>query len=187
MVRDGFPVQAQLKTASEPRSTSRDWGSAAIRGPTVGGGRTRQRSGRLGALGTLCVAAPPLLPSACATSVHCTPPLHFSPCPSGPPPEPASLWWEETVRPRKRALWPPVPAQALRALPSPPLCLVPRSSPPGCGWRGLPPWAWQIPVSAFKSTGFCLSSQAPPSGPEIQSGAGWVAPEGLPVSRLCSQ
>lgn len=35
MVSDGFPVQAQLKTASEPRSTSRDWGSAVIRGPTM--------------------------------------------------------------------------------------------------------------------------------------------------------
>lgn len=37
MVRDGLPVQAQLKTASEPRSTSRDWGSEVIRGPTVVG------------------------------------------------------------------------------------------------------------------------------------------------------
>lgn len=35
MVREGFPVQAQLKTASEPRSTSRDCGSVAIRGPTA--------------------------------------------------------------------------------------------------------------------------------------------------------
>lgn len=35
MVRDGFPVQAQLKTASEPRSTRRDCGSVAIRGPTA--------------------------------------------------------------------------------------------------------------------------------------------------------
>lgn len=35
MVRDGFPVQAQLKTASEPRSTRRDCGSVAILGPTA--------------------------------------------------------------------------------------------------------------------------------------------------------
>lgn len=35
MVREGFPVQAQLKTASEPRSTRRDCGSVAILGPTV--------------------------------------------------------------------------------------------------------------------------------------------------------
>lgn len=35
MVREGFPVQAQLNTASEPRSTSRDWGSVAILGPTA--------------------------------------------------------------------------------------------------------------------------------------------------------
>ena len=34
MVREGFPVQAQLKIASDPRSTWRDWGSAAILGPT---------------------------------------------------------------------------------------------------------------------------------------------------------
>ena len=34
MVREGLPVQAQLKTASDPRSTCRDWGSAAILGPT---------------------------------------------------------------------------------------------------------------------------------------------------------
>jgi hypothetical protein len=37
MVRDGLPIQAQLKMASEPRSTSRDWGSVVIRGPTVMG------------------------------------------------------------------------------------------------------------------------------------------------------
>lgn len=35
MVRDGFPVQAQLNIATDPRSTCRDWGSAAMRGPTV--------------------------------------------------------------------------------------------------------------------------------------------------------
>lgn len=36
MVREGFPVQAQLNTASDPRSTCKDWGSAAMRGPTIG-------------------------------------------------------------------------------------------------------------------------------------------------------
>lgn len=35
MVREGFPVQAQLNTASDPRSTCKDWGSAAMRGPTI--------------------------------------------------------------------------------------------------------------------------------------------------------
>lgn len=35
MVREGFPVQAQLNTASEPRSTRRDCGSVAILGPTA--------------------------------------------------------------------------------------------------------------------------------------------------------
>lgn len=35
IVSDGFPVQAQLNTASDPRSTCRDCGSAAIRGPTA--------------------------------------------------------------------------------------------------------------------------------------------------------
>lgn len=44
MVRDGFPVQAQLKTASDPRSTSRDWGSVVILGPTVMGGSRKQGS-----------------------------------------------------------------------------------------------------------------------------------------------
>lgn len=34
IVKEGFPVQAQLNTASDPRSTCKDWGSAAIRGPT---------------------------------------------------------------------------------------------------------------------------------------------------------
>lgn len=34
MVREGFPVQAQLKIASDPWSTCRDCGSAAILGPT---------------------------------------------------------------------------------------------------------------------------------------------------------
>lgn len=34
MVREGFPAHPQVKTASDPRSTCRDWGSVSILGPT---------------------------------------------------------------------------------------------------------------------------------------------------------
>lgn len=50
MVRDGLPIHAQLKTASEPRSTSRDCGSEVIRGPTAMGREEEMGSGGLGAL-----------------------------------------------------------------------------------------------------------------------------------------
>lgn len=99
MVRDGFPVQEQLKTASEPRSTSRDWGSAVIRGPTAGGGAGGGREGALVGweLRMLPVAAAPHPRSPhFPVPVHLSPlqppPLHFGPCPARPPPEPASLW-----------------------------------------------------------------------------------------------
>lgn len=84
MVRDGFPVQEQLKTASEPRSTSRDWGSAVIRGPTAGGGAGGGREGALVGweLRMLPVAAappPPVppLPGACAPQSTPAPSLTF--------------------------------------------------------------------------------------------------------------
>lgn len=70
MVRDGLPVQAQLKTASEPRSTSRDWGSVVILGPTaMGGGKRRGSGGR--------DVGPSCLPLLClivlAPSIHASP------------------------------------------------------------------------------------------------------------------
>lgn len=51
MVRDGLPIHAQLKTASEPRSTSRDCGSEVIRGPTVMGREEEMGSVGLGSSG----------------------------------------------------------------------------------------------------------------------------------------
>ena len=70
MVRDGLPVQAQLKTASEPRSTSSDWGSVVILGPTaMGGGRRRGSGGR--GVGPSCLLL--LCPTVLAPSIHASP------------------------------------------------------------------------------------------------------------------
>lgn len=158
MVSDGLPVQAQLKTASEPRSTSRDWGSVVILGPTAMGGRRRQGSRGLGALGTLLAAASPppfwlgegepLVPRASTPAYSL--PFRVSPLPVWArvwavrrrplSPSPASLGPTMGVgntSPEKR-LWshfcldlPP------RALPYRSLCPGPRKPPgPQCGGRG---------------------------------------------------
>lgn len=132
MVRDGFPVQAQLKTASEPRSTSRDWGSVVILGPTVMEGR-RQGSGD-----PLCCRPFPTTPAYSLTFQSSTPlGLGSGSKEEAPLPQPSLPWGRKSRQHwpwEKGALAPFVPGHALRALAPPSFC--PEESPtPVCVGR----------------------------------------------------
>lgn len=147
MVREGFPVQAQLKTASEPRSTSRDWGSDVIRGPTVTGEGQTGAVGQ-GLWGPLCGCLP---------------------SPQRAPAQALTLQ-SSGLGPRVGRF---VPGYAPRALPSPPLCPGPRKPPSqGAGRGALLLGPKDVHVSALKSSG-CSRSLRPPRGSELWNGVAW--------------
>ena len=170
MVRDGLPVQAQLKTASEPRSTSRDWGSVVILGPTaVGGGRSRGCGGQ--------GAGPFYLPLLSPTMLAPSPTGQASSClglawelsrrtPLPQPSLPGAHCGSRQLQAQKKLLWPHFCLDLQPPSPTPmlshplPFLLIPGSPTlaPGCGGRGLPPTPESL--SAFKSTVHLLQASA---------------------------
>lgn len=184
MVREGFPVQAQLKTASEPRSTSRDWGSDVIRGPTVTGEGQTGAVGQ-GLWGPLCGYLP--FPTRCLghLRVHQPCPHTSVLCPwargrdkgkARPP--------GQTAQPRKEAPAPFVPGCAPRPLPSSSLCPGPRKTPSqGVGRGAFLLGPKDLHVSALQSSGCCSEPPGPPRDSELWNG---VARQlaGIPTSAV---